>query len=1204
MTTTTALNPSNPYIVPDAINETPGLVNAAGGTIFQTTITASLATAASPIVSGTTNIHAETYNGAIPGPTFRLMVNDTVIVRLINDLPYPTGIHWHGIELTNSADGTPVTQDGASGAPLQTLGNGVPAGGTYLYKFTVTRPGIFWYHPHHFHSTNRVFRGLYGMIIISNSNEQSLVITPAQPTNPLPPASNTIPVVLSDITVCKIAGSNDAATYVAPATPANAEWVSGATTQGGPTPVVLCETPLNEDGTTTPGAAPLAAGDVPNIQKDATPGVIPVVEGQTVLTNGVNVGSRQGTPTTAGGNPGPGALDPSAYTLPVQRGQGLRIQIVNCAHLRYFRLLLTTAAGTPVELVRVGGEGGLLNRAVLEGGSSVGPNNFDTKYDSGEILIPPASRADVVAVVPSDAAEAPDGSVMTLWTRDFSRTGAGFSNIPTVPVMHLTVNGDATPYSITGGDGDTTGTQLMASTPTPVEDLSAVATTGTLLDPTDAIVFSGLGGVKPGVVHNPIALLAGGGTVGINGLDPTDSANVDFKVSGEFSATPYTSNPHIGSSRYAVHGRLLELQVRNASLAHHPFHLHGFSFQPMSLKANSALPADPPDYVWPYPEFRDNVDIPGGQTLTFRVRLDDRELADEATPGGALGRWLFHCHIFFHAHQGMISELVAVDTDGSEKPNVDVNGSWAYAALNANAERTGTYSHPDSDTMTLTATLADGTPIGTLTTNSTLSPGTVPTPGGTWTWVHSSATPLIEYVYITATDTLGTGTASPSGRKNQTVFRVKIGPPDDGSDVGDPHIHTVDGKRYDFQAVGEFTLLRDRDGIEVQTRQTPVQTANPITDSYSGLTSSVSVNTAVAARVGSHRISYQPRQEPGRLQFFVDGKPSRLSTVGIDLGGHRVSAFDADGETGLRVDFTNNTVLMVTPRFWTSHSMWYMDVRISHTQGDEGVMGKIPRGSWLPALPNGATVGPKPKALHDRYVALYQIFANAWRVTDATSMFVYAQGTSTATFTDVDWPAETPPSVLKPRFQIPGAPTLVGMPIADAEVICQGVTGDQHADCVFDVATTGDEIFAKGYLFAQELSLRSTKVQIVGDKEKTQPGESLVVTATVLPLASGRPVPTGSASFLVDGVAAAPPIALDEKGRAQLALDQLRPGTHLIRADYAPSTEDDSLHPSSSPNLLHTVVKDSAVPSFLRWPVWVWILLLLILISVAWMVFL
>lgn len=50
-------------------------------------------------------INAETFGGTIPGTVdgaiprapILLDVGDTLIVRLINDLPYPTGIHWHGI---------------------------------------------------------------------------------------------------------------------------------------------------------------------------------------------------------------------------------------------------------------------------------------------------------------------------------------------------------------------------------------------------------------------------------------------------------------------------------------------------------------------------------------------------------------------------------------------------------------------------------------------------------------------------------------------------------------------------------------------------------------------------------------------------------------------------------------------------------------------------------------------------------------------------------------------------------------------------------------------------------------------------------------------------------------------------------------------------------------------------------------------------
>ncbi len=42
------------------------------------------------------------------------------------------------------------------------------------------------------------------------------------------------------------------------------------------------------------------------------------------------------------------------------------------------------------------------------------------------------------------------------------------------------------------------------------------------------------------------------------------------------------------------------------------------------------------------------------------------------------------------------------------------------------------------------------------------------------------------------------------------------------SNRGDPHLITADGTPYDFQSVGEFVALRDSDGLEIQTRQTPV----------------------------------------------------------------------------------------------------------------------------------------------------------------------------------------------------------------------------------------------------------------------------------------------------------------------------------------------------------------------------------------------
>jgi len=218
-----------------------------------------------------------TFNGTLPGPEFHLKVGDTVIVHFENHLAHHTGIHWHGIELNNASDGTPLTQDQV--APT-------PPGGKFLYKFKISRPGIYWYHPHHHSSTNQVFKGLYGAIIVTDPNEAALIASGV-----LPGAAQTRTLALSDVTVCNAVGNNDAATYANPAGDFNPPFVTGGDlpSQGGQNPTSLCEgSPIDEDGAARPA---FALGDVPNIQR-ATVVASPTNEGQTVLTNGKNVGGR------------------------------------------------------------------------------------------------------------------------------------------------------------------------------------------------------------------------------------------------------------------------------------------------------------------------------------------------------------------------------------------------------------------------------------------------------------------------------------------------------------------------------------------------------------------------------------------------------------------------------------------------------------------------------------------------------------------------------------------------------------------------------------------------------------------------------------------------------------------------------------------------------------------------------------------------
>jgi hypothetical protein len=295
------------------------------------------------------------------------------------------------------------------------------------------------------------------------------------------------------------------------------------------------------------------------------------------------------------------------------------------------------------------------------------------------------------------------------------------------------------------------------------------------------------------------------------------------------------------------------------------------------------------------------------------------------------------------------------------------------------------------------------------------------------------------------------------------------------SDRGDPHLTTFNGVNYDFQSAGEFVALRDGDGTEIQTRQTPVATASIVgPNSHTGLTSCVSVNTAVAARVGKHRITYQPNPkgdpDPSGPQLRIDGKLTTVGTGGLNFSGGGRVVKSAVG-SGIEIFFPDKTHLIAVPNFWgPPNNIWYLNVDVVSTPAREGVMGAILPGTWLPNLPDGTSLGPIPGNLHQRYLDLNQKFANAWRVTNGTSLFDYAPGTSTANFTNPDWPPENPPCTIKGSTIPPAKPMEAGR----ARELCSKIVDKaMNAQCVFDVTVTGEAGFAKSYLVTQQLKVRS-----------------------------------------------------------------------------------------------------------------------------------
>jgi hypothetical protein len=305
---------------------------------------------------------------------------------------------------------------------------------------------------------------------------------------------------------------------------------------------------------------------------------------------------------------------------------------------------------------------------------------------------------------------------------------------------------------------------------------------------------------------------------------------------------------------------------------------------------------------------------------------------------------------------------------------------------------------------------------------------------------------------------------------------------------GDPHIRTVDGIAYDFQSAGEFVLLRD-EGMELQARQTAVTTAGPLgPNPYTGLTSCVSVNTAVALRVGSHRVTYQPgsrrtaiqastRGEPlaSELVLRIDGNVAALSGGEIPLpSGGRIVPTSVPG--GMQIEYPGGTVVTITPGWWASHQIWYMNIDMRNARATQGIMGAVAPGNWLPALPDGSFLGPRPAALQQRYQQLYERFADAWRVTDATSLFDYEPGVSAGAYAVGSWPMQTPTSCAAPPQ--PGAPQVAAPAVplapAEAERLCGAILApDRRANCVQDVTATGDRGFAETYVLTERIERNS-----------------------------------------------------------------------------------------------------------------------------------
>jgi hypothetical protein len=232
-----------------------------------------------------------------------------------------------------------------------------------------------------------------------------------------------------------------------------------------------------------------------------------------------------------------------------------------------------------------------------------------------------------------------------------------------------------------------------------------------------------------------------------------------------------------------------------------------------------------------------------------------------------------------------------------------------------------------------------------------------------------------------------------------------------GRSYGDPHLKSFDQATYSFQTVGEFVVAKStKNHFEVQARQSP-QDRN------------FSLNTAIALNVAGDRLCYYSGDKP-------DGNfsPWRLNGQPISLNG-RTYFLPNGGTLSLNgryytVSWPTGENVIVESR---SSQMGFVNLTVEVFDCDrgefEGLLGNAngimeddfngrasnrqrPVYASFSSFGNPLLQQATANAEREYLNFLTRDFAEDWRVNDQTTLFDYASGTSTASFTDRTFPRE------------------------------------------------------------------------------------------------------------------------------------------------------------------------------------------------------
>jgi len=259
-----------------------------------------------------------------------------------------------------------------------------------------------------------------------------------------------------------------------------------------------------------------------------------------------------------------------------------------------------------------------------------------------------------------------------------------------------------------------------------------------------------------------------------------------------------------------------------------------------------------------------------------------------------------------------------------------------------------------------------------------------------------------------------------------------------GESRGDVHMVTFDGLHYNFQVVGEYTLVKStKDDFVVQVRAVPVRG-----------TSALSMNQAIATTLNGHRVTVSIENANEVLR--VDGKEV-LGPPPPPVRGAVLCTETMYGSS-CQLNWPDGTVVRATQieRFALNVVVQPARARLGALAGLLGD-GDGSTANDLVGM-GGAQLGAQPSEQD-----INHSLAKTWRVPPGASLFDYLPGQSSRTFADTTFPRAGA-----------DAARLANRDSAEKTCRQEGIT-DAHLldDCILDLAATNNFAYASAYSHAQ-----------------------------------------------------------------------------------------------------------------------------------------